>query len=44
MKTVLVDIYTRYTTILLNEARTQPRPWEGPDRMSEVQFEAIHAF
>lgn len=39
MKTVLVGIYTRYTTTLLNEDRLEKRPWEGADRMSEVQFE-----
>lgn len=41
MKIVLVDIYTAYATTLLNEDRTEPRPWEGADRMSEVQFEAL---
>lgn len=43
MKTVLVEIYTRYTTTLLNEDRTGKRPWEGADRMSEVQFKTTSA-
>ena len=43
MKTVLVDIYTRYTTRLLNEDRTEKRPWEGGDRMTELQFESLIA-
>ena len=43
MKTVLVDIYTRYTTRLLNEDRTEKRPWEGADRMTELQFESLIA-
>ena len=41
MKTVLVDIYTRYSTRLLNEDRTEKRPWEGADRMTELQFESL---
>ncbi len=41
MKTVLVDMYTRYTTRLLDEDRTEKRPWEGADRMSELQFESL---
>lgn len=43
MKTVLVDLYTRYSTRLLNEDRTEKRPWEGADRMSELQFESLVA-
>ena len=42
-KTVLVDVYTRYTTRLLNEDRTEKRPWEGADRMTELQFESLLA-
>lgn len=41
MKTVLVGMYTRYTTRLLNEDRTEKRSWEGVDRMSELQFESL---
>ena len=43
MKTVLVDVYTRYTTRLLNEDRVERRPWEGADRMTELQFECLLA-
>ena len=41
MKTFTADIYTNYTTRLVNEDRTEKRPWEGPDRFAEVQFERI---
>jgi hypothetical protein len=44
MKTVLVNMYTRYTTRLLDEDRTEKRPWEGADRMSELQFESLITF
>ena len=36
---MLVDIYTRFKTTLVNPDRTEKRPWEGADMMAEVQFE-----
>lgn len=39
MKTVIVDIYIKYTTRLVNELRTERRSWEGRDSFAEVQFE-----
>lgn len=39
MKTLIFEIYANYKTSLLNEDRTEKRPWEGANRMSEVQFE-----
>ena len=43
MKTFMVDIYIQYSTRLVNENRQEKRPWEGPDRFSEFQFEHIEA-
>lgn len=43
MKTVIIDIYTRYKITLCNENRIKKQPWEGPDLMSEVEFEPILA-
>jgi len=38
IKTVLVEVYTRFSTTLVDPDRTQKRPWEGADRMAEVKF------
>lgn len=43
MKTVLVEVYIRYKTILLHPDRTRKRSWEGADFMAEVGFERILA-
>ncbi|KAL9637707.1 MAG: hypothetical protein Q9164_002032 [Protoblastenia rupestris] len=43
IKTMLVDIYTRFKTTLVNPDRTEKRLWEGADMMAEVQFEIVLA-
>lgn len=40
---MLVDVYTRYNTRLLDPDRAEKRPWEGADRMAEVSFEKVLA-
>ena len=43
MKTVLANIYTRFSTTLVNEDRTEKRPWEGAQRFTELRFEPVLA-
>ena len=41
IKIVLVEIYTRFSTTLVEPDRVEKRSWEGKDRMAEVKFEVI---